>query len=168
MAEQESKMMNKHDENEEGESDDDRIIKKLVKEITETNRKIDDAYDEKLRRLEIKRKLMPDEQSEEIHEARISGLNEKVRELKSRISDARRSGKDPLIADLMLRSVNSKIKMAEVTREKQDFDEVEKILKRTESELEEALAEEALDVKKEINKKLKEIIAKETGKVVED
>jgi restriction endonuclease Mrr len=110
---------------------------------------------------------LPDEKTEEMHQARVSGLNEKLKELKARISDARKAGKDPFIADMVLRNVNAKIKMAEVTREQRDFDEVEKIIKRAESELEEALKEKELNVKKEVLERLREVIAKETGKVIE-
>ena len=147
---------------------DELIIKKLVKEVSETNRKIDEAYEERLRRLDAKRKLIPDEKSEEIHQTRIAHLNEALKELKARIGDARKAGKDPFIADLVLRNVAAKIKMAEVTREIRDYEEVEKILKRAESELDEALKEEQINVKEDIIQKLRDETARETGKVIED
>ena len=165
MVEAESK--NKKRE-EKAEEDDELGIKNLMKEVSEANRRIEEAYEEKLKRLEAKKKLVPDEKEEDLHQAKIYALSEKLKELKARISDARKEGKDPLIADLVLRNVNAKIKMAEVTHDKRDFDEVEKILKRAESELEEALKEEELDLKKEVNEKLRHDIAKETGKVVEE
>jgi hypothetical protein len=168
MEEKQSMDNNEAQESNEAQEDDGFIIRKLVKEVNETNRKIEEAYDEKLRRLDAKKKLLPDEKSEEMHQTRITRLNEALKELKSRISDARKAGKDPLIADLVLRNANAKIKMAEVTHEQRDFDEVEQILKRAESELEEALKEEELDVKKDIIQKLRERVAKETGKVIED
>jgi hypothetical protein len=158
----------KGDEHKEEIEEDELGIKKLIKEVSEANKKIDDAYDERLKRLEAKKKLLPDEKAEELHQARISGLNEKLKELKARIGAARRSGKDPFIADLMIRNAGAKIKMAEATHEKRDFEEVEKILNTAASELEEALAENELDVKKEIERKLKEAIAKDTGKVTEE
>jgi hypothetical protein len=147
---------------------DELRIKKLIKEVSEANRRIDDAYDERLKRLDAKRKLLLDEKADELHQTRISGLNEKLKELKARIGEARRSGKDPFIADLMIRNVGAKIKMAEATHEKRDFEEVEKILNRAASELEEALAENELNVKKEIERKLREEIARKTGKVMEE
>lgn len=153
------------DENQE---DDELGIKKLVKQVTEANRRIEEAYDEKLRRLDSKKRLLPDEKTEEMHQMRIAHLNERLRELKARISDARKAGKDPFIADMMLRNVNSKIKMAEVTHETSDYDEVEQILKRAESELKEAMQEEEVNVRKDIIQELREKIAKETGKVIED
>jgi uncharacterized protein YecT (DUF1311 family) len=164
MAEAESRDKKREEKVEE---DDELGIKKLMKEVSEANRRIDEAYEEKLRRLEAKKKLIPNEKEEDLHQAKIANLNEKLKELKARISDARKEGKDPFIADLVLRNVNAKIKMAEVTHDKRDFDEVEKILKRAESELEEALKEEELDIKKEVNEKLRHDIAKETGKVID-
>lgn len=165
MAEAESRDKKREEKVEE---DDELGIKKLMKEVSEANRRIEEAYEEKLKRLDAKKKLIPNEKEEDLHQAKIYTLSEKLKELKARISDARREGKDPLIADLVLRNVNAKIKMAEVTHDKRDFDEVEKILKRAESELEEALKEEELDLKKEVNEKLRHDIAKETGKVVDD
>src|SRR4030042_4531039 len=158
----------KHTTNQEEEQDDELGIKKLMKEVTEINKKIDDAFDERIRRLDSKKKLLPDENEEDMHQAKVSSLNEKFKELKARISEARRSGKDPFIADLMLRNVSAKIKMAEITHEQRDFEEVQKILKRAESELEEAIREEELDVKKEIAQRLREEVARQTGKISED
>jgi hypothetical protein len=143
-------------------------IQSLVRQVTEINRKIEEAYDEKLRRLDSKKKLLPDEKTEEMHQVRVAHLNERLRELKTRISDARKAGKDSFIADMVLRNVNAKIKMAEVTREARDFDEVEQILKRAEEELKEAMQEKEVDVKKDIIQQLKERVARETGKVVEE
>ena len=168
MEEKQSMDDNEAQESNGAHEDDGFIIKKLVKEVNETNRKIEEAYDEKLRRLDAKKKLLPDEKSEEMHQTRIAHLNEALKELKARIGDARKAGKDPLIADLVLRNANAKIKMAEVTHEPRDFNEVEQILKRAESELQEALKEEELNVKKDIIQKLRERVAKETGKVIED
>jgi len=150
------------------ETDDELGIKRLQKEVSETNKKLDDAYDEKLRRLDAKKKLLPDADLEDSHGARIAGLNEKVKELKGRISDARRAGKDPFMADLFLKNANAKIKLADVTREERDFADIEQIIKRAESELKEALAEPELNVKKEIESKLRETIAKETGKALSE
>lgn len=169
MAEAENKTEESSKLAEEGANEDDELgLKKLAREITDTNKKIDDAYEEKLRRLEVKRKLLPDEKEEEMHLAMIGSLNEKLRELKNRISDARRSGKDPFIADLVLRNAGAKIKMAQVTHDKRDVEEVEKILNRAESELQEALKEEELNVKKEVEARLRQGIAKQTGKVDAD
>ncbi len=138
-----------------------------MKEIAETNRKIDEAYDERFKRLEAKRKLVPDEREEEAHKTQLAILKERLNELKSRVSEARKEGKDPFMADLVLRNVNAKIKMAEVTHNKYDFETVERILNKAELELEEALKEEEFNVKKEIETRFRQERAKEAGKIIE-
>ena len=148
------------------EKEDELAIKKLVEQISETNRKIEEAYDEKIKRLEAKKKILPDEKEEEKYETRIAVLKERLEELKGKISEARKSGKDPFIASLWLRNVNAKIKMAQVTHDEKDHKIVENILNNAELELEEALKEEEIDVKKEIEDKLRREVAKETGKAV--
>ena len=70
-----------------------------MKEIAETNRKIDEAYDERFKRLEAKRKLVPDEREEEAHKTQLAILKERLNELKSRISEARKEGKDPPVLE---------------------------------------------------------------------
>lgn len=142
-------------------------IKNLAKEIADAHKLIDTAYEEKIRKIEAEKKLLPDEKAEEELRTRIGKLKERLSALKSMISDARRQGKDPFIADLMLKNVNAKIKMAEATREERDFEEVERIIINSEAELKEALAEEQVDVKKEIISKLRQSMTKETGKVAE-
>ncbi|MBN2141931.1 hypothetical protein JW711_01250 [Candidatus Woesearchaeota archaeon] len=131
-------------------------LKKAVEAVTESNKKIDDDYDERIRKLDMKRKLEPtDEKAEEDHAARILMLKEKYEDLKSRISQLRKSGKDPLIPSLMIKSLPAKIKMADVTREKRDFDQVEIMIMKVGEELDEVQKEKMLDVKKEIEEKLK-------------
>ncbi|MBU1199564.1 MAG: hypothetical protein KKF46_02865 [Nanoarchaeota archaeon] len=142
-------------EQEQEEKEKDELgIQKLAEEISETNRKIDDAYDEKLRRLEAKKNLIPDEKTEDEYNYRIAELKEKLSEVKHQISEARKSGKDPLIADLVLRNVNAKIQMAEVTHDKNDFEAVENVLNKAELELKEALKQEEVNIKKEIEERL--------------
>lgn len=147
---------------------EDAELKKIVNTVTETNRKIDDEYDEKLKRLDEKRRLNAEDKEKEEREDRLSAIKEKLTDLRAMIGDARRANKDPLIADLKLRNINAKIKMASVTNNRHDFDVIESIMKDAEEELKEAMAEEPLDVKKEIQKRLKETMQKETGKVSEE
>ena len=86
MAENSNEQQEKHENDEIG-------IKKLVKEITETNKRIDEAYDEKLRRLEAKKKFRPNEKEEEESQMKITTLRERLNEIRSRISEARKQGK---------------------------------------------------------------------------
>jgi len=163
MVEQKKEAEEKHEKEE-----DEFRIKELMHLRSETNRRIEEAYDEKIKRLEAKKKLLPNEEDEEKHEARITTLKEKLNEVKNRISEARKAGKDPFIADLWIRNVNAKIRIANITHEKKDYEKVENILNKAELELEEALKQEDVDVKKEIEDKLRRLLAKETGKSVEE
>jgi len=129
MVEQKKEAEEKHEKEE-----DEFRIKELMHLISETNRRIEEAYDEKIKR----------------------------------ISEARKAGKDPFIADLWIRNVNAKIRIANITHEKKDYEKVENILNKAELELEEALKQEDVDVKKEIEDKLRRLLAKETGKSVEE
>ena len=147
--EKEQKEMNDYQET------DDSGIKQLVKEVADHNRKIDDAYDLKLKMLEEKKKPAY-EAGKEDNALRISLLKEKINEIKILVSDARKKGKDPLLAGIILKNAGAKIKMAEVTCEEHDFHEVENILKQARIELDEALKEEEVNVKQEVLQKLRE------------
>lgn len=143
-------------------------LSSMVNEVTDTNRKIDDSYDEKMKRLTDKKRLRENEHDEDEPIKKIALLKERLIELKSRISDARKHGKDPFIADLMLRSINAKFKMVEITKAKHDFEAVEDILKKSDDELKETLAAEEPDAKKEIEEKLKAEHAKGREKMNEE
>jgi len=160
--------MMEEQQSDEKEQAEDAELRKIVNTITETNRKIDDEYDKKIKRLDEKRKLNAEDNEKEEREERLSAIKEKLTNLKAMIGDARRTGKDPFIADLKLRNINAKIKMASITNSKHDFDVIESIINDAEEELREAMAEEPLDVKKEIQKRLRETMQKETGKVSEE
>ena len=144
-------------------------IKKISEEVTEQNKKRDDSYDDKIKSLETRKKLLPtDERAEEEHLARVQGLREEFEELKSKISTARKAGKDPFIASVLIKTIPAKIKMAEVTREQKDFDAVAQEIKRATEELELAEKEEPVDVKKEIERRLRADVQRETGKAADD
>ncbi|MBN2053011.1 hypothetical protein JW756_05900 [Candidatus Woesearchaeota archaeon] len=154
--------------NEEEEEKFSEELKRNAREVTEQNKTLDEAYDDRLRRLEAKKKFRAEEKEEAEHHEKVSRLREKLAEIKVKISEARRRGKDPFIADMMLRNVPAKIKMAEASQDKADFDRVERIIKEAEEELEEALIEEQVNVKKEIQESLQKAIAKETGKPIDE
>jgi hypothetical protein len=171
MAEEEQKQESEENNPEHREKDEaeDLELHSLVGRVTEANKKRDDYYDEKLRKVEAMKKLIPEnEKAEEEHAAKVQLLKEKFSELKARISNARKSGKDPLIADFMSRSIPSKIRMAEITREEKDFEAAKAAIRNATEELEEAEKEVMINVKKEINEKLKMELQKETGKVADE
>lgn len=135
-------------------------LKSIVSQVTDTNKVLDDVYDEKMRKLDTLKKLTPtNEQEEELHKNKIQTLIENYQELMSKISACRKSGKDPFIAYIISKSIQAKIKIAQVTREQRDFDQVKELIARAHSELQLAESEEMLNIKKEIEQRL--IIEKE-------
>jgi len=144
-------------------------LHELVKKVSETNKRIDEEYDKKLKDIEKKKKLATQgEEVEEEFKTKISKLNEKLRALEEKISLARKKGKDPFIASLMLKNVKAKIKLAENTQQEKDLETVENILNNARLELVEAQKEEEVDVKKDIEEKLRQEIRQSTGKVAEE
>ena len=143
------------------EEENEKAIAKMTEQITESNKKIDDSFDERLKRLTDKKRLTPDEKEAEEQALKLETLNSKLLEVKELITDARKAGKDPFIADLMLKNIKSKIQMFKVTNDMSDYNKVENILKKARLELDEAIKEEEINVKKEIENKLEEYLARE-------
>jgi len=80
----------------------------------------------------------------------VDEYNTKIRELKSEISEIRKEGKDPLIADFLLRNVSSKIEWAVQNGKKSDFMKIKEIFELVKSEIEDAHEKEIMNVKKEV------------------
>ncbi|MBR9690837.1 hypothetical protein GOV08_04080 [Candidatus Woesearchaeota archaeon] len=80
----------------------------------------------------------------------IEAYNARLKELKEMISEVRKEGKDPYMANLKLKNIPSKIHLAEVTRRQTDLDLVRDMLAETEKELREAMDEKITNVKKEV------------------
>ena len=141
----------------------------LVHKVTEDNKRLDEEYDERLKRLEDKRKVKSAESvlSEE-DLSKVQTLWDELNELKAKISASRKQGNDVLMADFATRNIPSKIKMAEVTGEPKDIAVVKALIKEAEEELKEAEKEPQVNVKKEIEQRLKDEMQKETGRVEEE
>ena len=86
------KKTNKEEENE-------KAIDKMITQITESNKKTDDIFDERIKQLDIKKKLTPDEKIAEKQELKLETLKTKLSEIKEMITNARKEGKDPFIAN---------------------------------------------------------------------
>ncbi len=78
-------------------------------------------------------------------------LEGRYRELRQRIAEARKAGKDPFIADLTLRPAIPKLSYARLTGERRDFEAVRLLLDETERELADALAANGPDARKEVD-----------------
>lgn len=88
-------------------------------------------------------------------EEKIDALGERYVDLKRKISEVRKEGKDPLIAEFVLRPFQSKLKFASVTQDRRDFETAELILKEAQTELDDAIAFEEPNVKAEVEAMVK-------------
>jgi hypothetical protein len=81
---------------------------------------------------------------------RIEAITSRYKELRQRVADARKQGKDPLIADLTLRPVPAKLEYARVSEDERDFQQIETILREAEFELQEELELQSVDAKRDV------------------
>jgi hypothetical protein len=81
---------------------------------------------------------------------RIEAITSRYKELRTRVADARKQGKDPLIADLTLRPVPAKLEYARVSEDERDFQQIETILREAEFELQEELELQSVDAKRDV------------------
>jgi hypothetical protein len=83
---------------------------------------------------------------------RIEAITARHKELRQRIADARKQGKDPLIADLTLRPVVAKLEYARLSEDERDFQQIETILREAEFELKEELELQSPDAKRDVER----------------
>lgn len=94
----------------------------------------------------------------------VDAYNTKYNELREGIKNSRKGGKDPYLAELHLMPFKAKLHIAEVTRNQKDLDIARNILITSEKELNEAEAENIIDVKKEIEEGARKLIEKDAAK----
>jgi hypothetical protein len=87
---------------------------------------------------------------------RFESLSERYQELRRKVADARKSGKDPFIADLTLRPFASKLEYARVSQSERDFLGVEMLLDEAARELADATAAQEPDVRKEVDRLMRQ------------
>ena len=93
----------------------------------------------------------------------VERYNNKYNEIKERISEARKEGKDVFMADLHLASFKAKMYISEVTREQKDLNVVKRMLLDAEKELKEAEEEKIVNVKKEVEEGARKLIEEDAG-----
>lgn len=71
-------------------------------------------------------------------EAELQALDDRFQELKARMSEVRKKGKDTSIAEMLALDFTPKLRMARVTYEREDVKKIELLLKQIEDELQEA------------------------------
>ncbi len=92
---------------------------------------------------------MTEETPHEVEE-KAERLAGRYHEIRQRISEARKAGKDPLIAELTIRPVPPKLDYARISRDDKDFQQIAAIMDEGEQELAEALAHEEPDARREV------------------
>lgn len=105
-----------------------------------------DRFDQAARRMDAKTQLVVSDE----HTKRVEVLEEKERDLHQRISESRKAGYDPFLADIILQRFRSRLTYANATLEDNDFAAVESILEEVEAELDDANKGSVVNVKKEI------------------
>ncbi|MFH1916445.1 MAG: hypothetical protein ABIJ21_04215 [Nanoarchaeota archaeon] len=93
--------------------------------------------------------------SEDTFAKDVTALYAKLEELRIKISELRKIGKDPLLADLILRNLRAKIHYAEITRDKQDIERIKNAINEAEQEIKEAEELKEKTLKDEINELIK-------------
>lgn len=106
--------------------------------------------------------------SDKENEILTEDLRSHVRELKSRITELRKEGHNPSIADFHLRSLDSKLRWAQYTRKQEDYEVIKNILKFSEEELIEESRLPLVDIKAEVERKIKEKLNEEKAQAFEE
>ncbi len=114
--------------------------------VAREKERIEDQFELVARRFAEGLHPEPDERVER----RSRELNDRYEELRRRVTEARRSGKDPFIASLVLRPFPAKLAYARLSGDERDFEQLRLLLDEAERELEEALAAEAPDPRREV------------------
>ncbi|MGV8141538.1 MAG: hypothetical protein ACP5NW_03810, partial [Candidatus Woesearchaeota archaeon] len=88
-------------------------------------------------------------------DAKVEYLRAALQELKNIIRDLRRAEKDPLIADLMLRTISAKIDYYAVSKNPDEYAHIIKQMKEAQHEMEECSVQQSYNIAEEILKDLK-------------
>jgi hypothetical protein len=88
-------------------------------------------------------------------DAKVEYLRAALQELKNIIGELRRAEKDPLIADLMLRTLNAKIDYYALSKNSNEYALIIKQMKEAQREMEECAVQQTYNIAEEILKDLK-------------
>ncbi len=103
------------------------------------------------------KKLYTDEEKYNIEQFlnKLSDIESKLNKIYSAITSLRKDGKDALIAEFMYRTVRSKIPYLKQSVNETELESIQKEIFNIEQEIDEIWAQEIIDVKKEIDDRLK-------------
>jgi predicted nucleic acid-binding protein len=124
----------------------DEEFDKHKSDIVEANERISAKYEEIAKRMQS---ALADPLPKEL-EQRAEALKSRYADLMAKISEARRSGKDVLIAALVIKQFTPKLGLALATRDMKDFGIAGVILDQAEAELREAIEAQEIDVKRQV------------------
>ena len=103
----------------------------------------------------------PVSNTEQTFAQRMNNMTLKEQELRNKISEFRKVGKDMYFSQLTIANLHSKIHYAEITREPKDMDAVDKILEDAKKEIE----EEGNAVEKTFMDEVNDMLAAESANV---
>jgi hypothetical protein len=86
---------------------------------------------------------------------KVEYLQTALQELKNMVKDLRRAEKDPLVADLMLRTISAKIDYYKLSKNTDDYNHIIRLMKDVQHEIEECAEQHTYNVAEEILKDLK-------------
>jgi len=86
---------------------------------------------------------------------KVEYLKTALQELKNMVKDLRRAEKDPLVADLMLRTINAKIDYYKLSKNIDDYNHIIRLMKDVQHEIEECAEQHTYNIAEEILKDLK-------------
>jgi hypothetical protein len=88
-------------------------------------------------------------------DVKVDYLKTVLQELKNMVKDFRRADKDPLVADLMLRTLDSKINFYAVSKNVEDYNHIIRIMKDVQEELQECSEVQSHNIADDIMAELK-------------
>jgi hypothetical protein len=86
---------------------------------------------------------------------KVEYLKAALQELQNIIRDLRRAEKDPLVADLMLRTISAKIDYYNISKNIDDYNHIIRLMKDVQHEIEECAEQHSYNIAEEILKDLK-------------
>jgi hypothetical protein len=91
----------------------------------------------------------------DVTDLKVEYLHTCIEELKNMVKDLRRAEKDPLIADLMLRTINAKIDYYALSKNVEDYNHIIRLMKDVQKEIEECATQNTVNLAEEILSDLK-------------
>jgi len=126
--------------------DEDDLFIKLKEEYAQRNETMLDKFDNIATHMQ---EALDDEMPEKLQKVE-ENLRDRYEELRLKVSEMRKAGKDTLIAALVLRQFAGKIAYAHASREEKDYEQAAGILKSVQEELDEAERFEEVNIRRDV------------------